>query len=53
MDLSAAAALGMKTAFIARPLERGTGKPEPTLGMRFDWTANSLLELADQIGDGD
>lgn len=52
MDLSAAAALGMKTAFIARPLEHGTGKPETTLGMRFDWAADSLLELSDQLFGG-
>jgi 2-haloacid dehalogenase len=53
MDLSAAGALGMKTAFIARPLENGRGEPENTLGMRFDWISDSLLGLADQLGVGD
>jgi 2-haloacid dehalogenase len=50
VDLRAAAELGMRTAFIARPLEHGTGKPESIVGMHFDWTVDSLTELADRLG---
>jgi 2-haloacid dehalogenase len=50
VDLSAAAALGMKTAFIPRPLEQGLTKLEIPSGMRFDCTADGLLELANQLG---
>jgi len=50
MDLQAAAAVGMKTAVLARPLEHGTGKAERIVGMRFDWTVNSLPELAEALG---
>jgi 2-haloacid dehalogenase len=49
MDLRAAAALGMKTAFVARPLEHGTGKAESIAGMRFDWIVDSLVELAEKL----
>src|SRR5579862_945013 len=53
LDLSAAAELGMKTAFIARPLEQGPDNPVRPAGIRFHWTADSLLELADQLGGDD
>jgi len=53
LDLQAAAALGMKTAFVARPLEHGTGKPESIAGMGFDWRVESLTELADRLGCGE
>lgn len=49
MDLAAAGALGMKTAFVARPLEHGTGRAESTSGMKFDWQVDSLTELANLI----
>jgi 2-haloacid dehalogenase len=52
LDLSAAAALGMRTAFVPRPLERGTREPESASEMRFDWVADSLLTLADQLQAG-
>lgn len=50
MDLQAAWALGMRTAFVARPLEHGTGRPESIVGMKFDWAPGTLGELADQLG---
>jgi 2-haloacid dehalogenase len=50
MDLQAAGSLGMKTAFVARPREHGTGSPEPIAGMKFDWAVESLPELADRLG---
>lgn len=50
-DLDAAAACGMKTAFIHRPQEHGPGtaKPRPPEG-RFDIIADSFEELADRLG---
>jgi 2-haloacid dehalogenase len=53
LDLRAAGALGMRTAFIARPQEHGTGKPESIDGMQFDWIVDSLTELADRLGCGE
>lgn len=50
LDLRAARDLGMRTAFLARPHEHGTGRAENTEGMRFDWSASSLTDLADQLG---
>jgi len=49
-DLRAAAAVGFRTAFVARPLERGPDRevdiePDPA----FDVYANDFLELADQL----
>ncbi len=44
-DLAAAAAAGLKTAFIARPDERGKGKGERHAGVPVDLSAASLLEL--------
>jgi 2-haloacid dehalogenase len=52
LDLHAAQNLGMKTAFIPRPMEHGTGRPEDGAGMHFDWIVQSLAELADQLGCG-
>jgi 2-haloacid dehalogenase len=49
MDLRAAGELGMRTAFVARPLEHGTGNAESTGGVRFDWMVDSLTELADRL----
>ncbi|HMX09992.1 MAG TPA: haloacid dehalogenase type II [Burkholderiaceae bacterium] len=49
-DLVAAAALGLRTAFIARPDEFGPGRGEAApQGLEPDWVAGSLLELADQL----
>lgn len=50
-DLVAAAATGMKTAFVARPTEYG---PDQTKDQKaehiFDFIAKDFLDLADQLG---
>lgn len=50
-DLAAARATGLKTAFIARPLEYG-GAPAPDAHMvqAWEWSVGSIEELADQLG---
>jgi 2-haloacid dehalogenase len=48
-DLKAAAGQGMRTGFIRRPQEWGTGKPEP-LDIQVDIAADDLLDLATQLG---
>jgi 2-haloacid dehalogenase len=50
-DLAAAQAAGLRTAFVARPLEKGPGgggETEPT----GDWdaAAESLEDLAEKLG---
>ncbi len=49
-DLAAARAVGLKTAFIARPMEYG-GAPAPDAHMAqsWDWQATSLVDLAAQL----
>jgi 2-haloacid dehalogenase len=49
-DLAAAAAAGLRTAFIARADERGHGKGETTAATPVDFSASSLTHLADQLG---
>jgi len=49
-DLAAASAAGLRTAFIARPNERGTGKGESAANVPVDISAASLLELSDRLG---
>ncbi|MBN3816817.1 haloacid dehalogenase type II [Paraburkholderia sp. Se-20369] len=50
-DLHAARALGMKTAFVARPLEFGSGGDVDTaFEAAFDINAHDLLDLAAQLG---
>ncbi len=50
-DLHAARSFGMKTAFVARPLEFGPeGKPDITPEPAFDINARDFLDLADQLG---
>lgn len=49
-DLAAAAAIGLRTAFIARPDEHGPGKGEREASVPVDHSAASVLELADQLG---
>jgi 2-haloacid dehalogenase len=49
-DLAAAAAAGLRTAFIARPNERGPGKGESAATVPVDVSATSLLELSDRLG---
>lgn len=49
-DLHAAKAFGMKTAFVARPLEFGLqGEPDVTPDSAFDVNVRDFLELADQL----
>lgn len=46
-DLRAAAACGLRTAYVRRPLERGPGGPmEPSTPGEFDVACDSFLELA-------
>ncbi|MGU7771940.1 haloacid dehalogenase type II [Burkholderia sp. MR1-5-21] len=50
-DLHAARALGMKTAFVARPLEFGPhGKVDTAFEDCFDVNARDFLDLAAQLG---
>jgi len=48
-DLAAAAATGMRTAFIARPNEYGPGKGERAAEVPVDVSVGSLIELADAL----
>ncbi len=50
-DLRAAGAAGLKTAYVARPLEYGPGRePHRIDHSEFDFTATDFLDLADQLG---
>ncbi len=49
-DLAAAAACGLRTAFIARPDEHGPGRGETQPALSVDYQAGSLTELAQQLG---
>jgi 2-haloacid dehalogenase len=49
-DLAAAAATGLRTAFIARPDEFGPGLGERAATVPVDVSAASLVELADALG---
>jgi 2-haloacid dehalogenase len=49
-DLSAAAALSLRTAHIARPNEHGPGRGEGAPTIKVDFAAKSLEDLADQLG---
>ena len=49
-DLAAAAAAGLRTAFIARPGEHGPGRGEREAGVPVDLSANGLTALADGLG---
>jgi 2-haloacid dehalogenase len=50
-DLEAASALGLKTAYISRPLEFGPeGKTDETQDMPFDIIARDILDLARKLG---
>jgi 2-haloacid dehalogenase len=46
-DLAAAAAAGLKTAFIARPDEMGPGRGEAVPATAVDYAVKSILELAE------
>ena len=50
-DLRAAAACGLRTAYVLRPLERGLGGPmEPHTENEFDVIAKDFTQLAAQLG---
>jgi 2-haloacid dehalogenase len=50
-DLDAAKALGLKTAYVHRPLENGGGRAAaPPAAGRFDFQVKDLRELASQLG---
>ncbi len=49
-DLAAAAAAGLRTAFIARPDEHGPGIGETAASVPVDVSADGLLQLADRLG---
>jgi len=49
-DLAAAAAAGLRTAFIVRPDEHGPGRGERVASGPVDTSAASLIELADTLG---
>lgn len=50
-DLTAARKCGLKTAFIARPMEYGgRAAPDAHLAQDWEWSADDLVALADQIG---
>jgi 2-haloacid dehalogenase len=50
-DLRAAGAAGLKTAFVARPLEHGPGRePDRTDAGEFDVAATDFVDLAEQLG---
>jgi 2-haloacid dehalogenase len=48
-DLAAAAAAGLRTAFIARPDEKGPGLGESRATVAVDLSTGSLLDLADRL----
>jgi 2-haloacid dehalogenase len=51
-DLAAAAAAGLRTAFIARPDERGRGKGETSAAVPVDLSVAGVAALADRlVGD--
>ena len=50
-DLRAAQGVGLKTAFVPRPLERGTGRaPDLTPDPSFDVVASDFVDLASKLG---
>jgi 2-haloacid dehalogenase len=53
-DLRAAAACGLRTAYVPRPLERGAGAPmEPWTAGEFDVVADNFVALARQLRPGE
>ncbi len=49
-DLAAAAALGLRTAHVARPNEHGAGRGEDAPTVPVDFAVKSLEELAGKLG---
>jgi len=48
-DLLSAQKVGLKSAFVPRPMERGPNKPDPTPDPSFDFVASNFVDLADQL----
>jgi 2-haloacid dehalogenase len=48
-DLAAAAQAGLRTAFVARPDEKGPGRGESQASVPVDVSVNSLVELAERL----
>ena len=49
-DLLSAQKVGLKSAFVARPMERGPDNPpDPTPDPSFDIVAKDFVDLADQL----
>jgi 2-haloacid dehalogenase len=49
-DLLSAQKVGLKSAFVPRPMERGpNNKPDPTPDPSFDIVASNFVDLADQL----
>jgi len=52
-DLRAAREAGLMTGYVARPLERGAGRPLPAVEAgEFDVAAQAFIDLAEQLGIG-
>jgi len=51
-DLAAAAAAGLRTAFVARPDEHGKGRGESRASVPVDVSAADLVDLAARLGCG-
>jgi 2-haloacid dehalogenase len=50
-DLLAAQKVGLRSAFVPRPLERGPDNPpDPTPDPSFDYVAKDFVELAEKLG---
>jgi 2-haloacid dehalogenase len=49
-DLAAAAATGLRTAFVARPDENGPAKGESRASVAVDLSVTSIVALADRLG---
>jgi len=49
-DLAAAAALGLRTAHLARPNEHGPGRGESAPSIQVDYAVKGLDELAEKLG---
>ena len=49
-DLASAAAVGLHTAHVARPNEYGPNTGEPGPKVPVDYSAKSMMDLADKLG---
>ena len=50
-DLRAASRVGLRTAYVIRPLERGPGRPvDRNEDGEFDYTADNFVDLARKLG---